>query len=118
MPTCTPLRLYTHLSRQLTPRIEAFLTKRGQKNLASLVQGPSAPGQQQAHVGNGGTYNSSQNAPVTNAEIDQIMADSSRAGTATPPIQPGYQQGGRQRGFQQQGNQQQMNYQPRVKQQR
>jgi hypothetical protein len=117
MPICTPSPSLADNSK-LTIRIEAFLTKRGQKNLASLVQNPSAPGQQ-AHVGNGGTYNSTQNAPVTNAEIDQIMAESSRAGTATPPIQPNYQQGGRQQqGFQQQGNQQQMNYQPRVKQQR
>ena len=94
-------------------RIEAFLTTRGQKNLAAMVPGgsgaqPQAPGV----VGNGqaGRYNSTQNATVTNAEVDQIVNESRRAGTATPPVPP---QGGLQY---QQGQQQP--YQARVKGQR
>lgn len=74
---------------------------------------PGGSGAQQGHVGNGqaGRYNSTQNAPVTNAEIDQIVNESRRAGTATPPIQPQVQQQG-------QVGQAQQPYQARVKGQR
>jgi len=72
-----------------------------------MVQGSS--GAQQAHVGTGtgatGTFNSTQNAPITNAEVDQIVNESRRAGTATPPVPP------QQQSFQQG----QQPYQARVK---
>jgi hypothetical protein len=98
MPICTSPHPDTR--PLLTIRIEAFLAKRGQKNLASLVPGGSGTQiqNQGQHIGNGaaGQYTSTQNAPVTNAEVDRIVEDSRRAGTATPPVQPQqqpYQQG-------------------------
>jgi hypothetical protein len=69
--------------------------------------GAQAQAQGQGHV-------STQNAQVTNAEVDQIVNESRRAGTATPPIPPQsqqqYQQG--------QVGQAQQPYQARVKGQR
>jgi hypothetical protein len=79
--------------------------------------GSGAQGQGQGHVGNGqaGRYNSTQNAQVTNAEVDQIVNESRRAGTATPPIPP---QGGQQEYRPGQVGQTQQPYQARVKGQR
>jgi hypothetical protein len=79
--------------------------------------GAQAQGQGQGHVGNGqaGRYNSTQNAQVTNAEVDQIVNESRRAGTATPPIPP---QGVQQQYQQGQVGQAQQPYQARVKGQR
>jgi hypothetical protein len=79
--------------------------------------GAQAQAQGQGHVGNGqaGRYNSTQNAQVTNAEVDQIVNESRRAGTATPPIPP---QGVQQQYQQGQVGQAQQPYQARVKGQR
>jgi hypothetical protein len=109
MPIC---KLFTDLDKtKLTYRIEAFLTKRGQKNLVESVPGSSTS---QGYGATAtatptGLMNNHGNAQVTNAEVDQIVADSRRAGTATPPVHG-------QGWGQQQQQQQPMGYQPRVKQ--
>lgn len=110
-----PFMFHWRQGSKLMIRIEAFLTTRGQKNLAALVPGGSGHNQAQGHVGNA---NGTQNAQVTNAEVDQIVNESRRAGAATPPIQPqpqAYSQPGQQ---QYQQGQAQQPYQARVKGQR
>lgn len=57
----------------LIPRVEAFLTKRGEKNLAQ--SGVGVPGSSTAHAGGN---------EFTNAEIDQIFAQDARDGHRTP----------------------------------